>query len=450
MKECRGSMVETLSSECVGNIVEILRREVVPALGCTEPAAVALAAANARKAIGGEPREIWLKVSGNIFKNGVAVGIPGIDRVGIDVAVALGAAAGQADRGLEVLENVDKQSAGKALVLVDSNAVHVDVLERAGVYVDCKVKTDAGTGHCVIEDEHTNIVLIEGNGKVIYRKDRTKADNQSDLRTWLQGMKIGQIIDIIREIPFGDIAFMLDGRDMNFAVASKGLKEKTGMGVGYSIYNFMKRGVLSDDLSNYTAALTAAGADVRMAGVKMAVMSSAGSGNHGITAILPVTAVAERISADDQMLARALAISHIVTIYIKSYTGKLSALCGCAVAAAIGASSGIAFLYGGSNLQIEGTIKNLVANITGMICDGGKVGCALKLSTAASAALQSAILAIEGVVVPCDNGIIHSSVEKTIQNLGRVSYPGMMETDRIILEVMADNMSTNKRNCMGC
>jgi len=432
------------------NVVKILRREVVPALGCTEPAAVALAAANARRAAGGEPREIWVKVSSNIYKNGVAVGIPGIDRVGIDVAAALGAVVGKADRGLEVLESVDKGGADTALTLVDGKSVHVGVLDRPGVYVDCTVETDSGTGRCVIEDGHTNIVLVEANGRTVLKKDDARESSSNELRIWLQGMKISQLIDIIREIPYEEIAFMLDGRDMNIAVASKGLEKKTGMGVGYSIYNSIKSGVMSNDLHNYCAALTAAGADVRMAGVKMAVMSSAGSGNHGITAILPVSAVAERIEATDEELARALAISHIVTIYIKSYTGKLSALCGCAVAAAIGASCGIAFLYGAGNRQIEGTIKNMVANVTGMICDGGKVGCALKLSTAAYAALQAAVLAIGGTVVPCDNGIIHCSVETTIQNLGRVSDPGMLKTDHTILEVMVDNLATNKKNCMGC
>ncbi|MFA6669737.1 MAG: L-serine ammonia-lyase, iron-sulfur-dependent, subunit alpha, partial [Bacillota bacterium] len=381
--------------ELESNIIEILHREVVPALGCTEPAAVALAVANARRAVGGEPKKISVKVSSNIYKNGVAVGIPGIDRVGIDVAAALGAVAGQADRGLEVLESVDKVGADTAIGLVDRKAVKVEVLDRPGVYVDCRLETDSGTGRCVIEDGHTIIVLVEANGKTILKRDGNKKNSGNELRAWLQTMRIAQLVDLIRGIPYEKISFMLDGRDMNLAVAAKGLKEKTGMGVGYSMYNSIKKGVLSNDLHNYAAALTAAGADVRMAGVKMAGMSSAGSGNHGITAILPVTAVAERIKATEEELARALALSHIVTIYIKSYTGKLSALCGCAVAAAIGASCGIAFLYGADNRQIEGAIKNMVANITGMICDGGKVGCALKLSTAAYAALQSAILALE-------------------------------------------------------
>lgn len=431
------------------NIVKILYREVVPALGCTEPVAVALAAANARMAVGGEPERIRVKVSSNIYKNGVAVGIPGIDRVGIDVAAALGAVVGQGDKGLEVLENVGEEGAKKAIGLVDRESVEVEVLDRHGVYVDCSVKTDVGTGRCVIEDGHTVIVLIEAEGKTIFKRDAGKGRDDDELGAWLRTMSISQLINTIRNMPVEKIAFMLDGRDMNLAVATLGLKEKTGMGVGYSIFNSMKKGVLSDDLHNYAAALTAAGADVRMAGKKMAVMSSAGSGNHGITAILPVVAVAEKLRAADEELARALAISHIITIYIKGYTGKLSALCGCTVAAATGASCGIAFLYGADNHQIEGAIKNMIANLTGMICDGGKAGCALKLSMAAFAALQAVMLAMEGVVVPCDNGIIHYSTEKTIQNLGKVSDPGMLETDRIILEVMVDNRTTNPKDCDG-
>lgn len=432
-------------------LVQILKKEVVPALGCTEPVAVALAAANAAKAAGGQPLEIFVKASNNVYKNGMSVGIPGVDRVGIDVAAALGAFGGNPGKGLEVLEDIDDLSRERALALVDGGKVKVEVRDRIGVFVDCLVQADKGTGRCVIEGGHTNIVLIEANGKVIEKAGNSeKKENHSKLMRWLQGKKVSEIADMVRDIPYQDISFMLDGRDMNLAVARKGLQEKVGMGVGYNMYRLMEKGVLSSDTGEYAAALTAAGADVRMAGVRMPVMSSAGSGNHGLTAILPVVAVAEKTGADDRMLARALALSHLVTVYIKSYTGKLSALCGCAVAAAIGASAGIALLMRGSNKQIEGAIKNMVANVTGMICDGGKVGCALKLSTAASAAYQSVLLAMEGSVVPCDNGIIHCTVEKTIQNLGKVSYPGMLETDKVILEVMVENYQTKPRGCFGC
>lgn len=421
-------------------VVEILKREVVPALGCTEPIAVALAAASAAKAVGGEPVSIDCKVSSNVYKNAMAVGIPGVERVGIDVAAALGAVGGDPGKGLEVLESLDEERAAKALEMVDSGNVAVEMLKRSGVYIDCIVITDKGRGRCVIENAHTNIVLIEANGRAVLSKtDAGQNRREDELTPWLKNRKVSQIIDIIRQIPDDDIAFMLKGRDMNLAVANKGLKDKMGMGVGYNMYRMMNKGIVSNDTGSYAAALTAAGADVRMAGFKMPVMSSAGSGNHGITAILPVVAVAQKTGAGDRALARALALSHMITIYIKSYTGKLSALCGCAVAAAIGASAGIALLMGADNSQIEGAMKNMIANLTGMICDGGKPGCALKLSTAASAAYQSVLLALDGTVVPCDNGIIHSSIERTVQNLGKVSYPGMLETDRAILEVMVDN-----------
>ncbi|MBA1334413.1 MAG: putative inner membrane protein [Firmicutes bacterium] len=434
------------------NIIQILKKEVVPALGCTEPVAVALAASNAAKAAGDGVKHIKVIVSSGIYKNGMAVGIPGIDRVGIDIAAALGAVGGDPAKGLEVLENIDGKAASRAMELVDSEAVEVEVLDRSGVYIDCRVAADAGNGRCIIEESHTNIVLVESNGKSIGLSagEKTGEKAKDDPRTWLQGKRISDIINLVREIPDEDIAFMLNGRDMNLAVARKGLQERIGMGVGYNLYSMIKKGMVSDDTGYYVSALTAAGADVRMAGVKMPVMSSAGSGNHGLTAILPVVAVAEKYGKNDGDLARGLALSHLVTIYIKNYTGKLSALCGCAVAAAIGASTGIALLMGATNRQIEGTIKNMIANVTGMICDGGKAGCALKLSTAASAAFQSALLAMDGVVVPCDNGIIHCSVEKTIQNLGKVSYPGMTETDKAILEVMVENSHTNKRDCAGC
>jgi len=425
-------------------IVKILQNEVTPALGCTEPVAVALAAANAMNAIGGQPEKIYVKVSTNIYKNAMAVGIPGIDRVGIDVAAALGAMVGEADKGLEVLENVGGDGTEKALELVNNEKVSVELLDRGGVFVDCSITSDKGDGRCVVEDGHTNIVLVEANGVVLKKGEKTnKKSGTSDLNKWLKEKKISEIVNMVKNIPYEDISFVLDGRDMNLGVAHVGLKKKTGMGVGYNIKALMNKGIMSDDWIGYAAALTAAGADVRMAGVKMPVMSCAGSGNHGLTAILPVVAVARKKGICDEDLAKALAFSHLVTIYVKGYTGKLSPLCGCAVAAGIGASAAIALLLGAEDSQIEGAIKNVVANVSGLICDGGKVGCALKLSTAAYAAVQSAVLAIEGSVVPGDNGIVHTSVERTIQNLGEVSYPGMMETDNVILKVMLENNTVN-------
>lgn len=420
-------------------IIEILKKEVVPALGCTEPVAIALAAAKAREIIQGEPQKIKIRVSSNIFKNAMAVGIPGTDRVGIDIAGALGVFCGDSQRGLEVLAAVEEEKLTEAIKFVDENKVDVQLVPQNGVFIEVIVQTNMGTGRCIIEDNHTNIVLVEKedqSGKRTWRNRSEIQDANHDYREqleWLKNKKVAEIVDLVQEIPFEDIAFMLEGKEMNLKVAKAGLEQKVGLGVGY----YTQKDHLT--MENYAATLTAAACDVRMAGVKLPVMSSAGSGNHGLTAILPIVAVAEKLEKSDEELARALALSHLITIYIKLFTGKLSPICGCAVAAGTGAGAGIALLMGGDIQVIEGTIKNTAANITGMICDGGKIGCALKLYNATISACLSAKLATEGVVVPADNGIIHENIEQTIINMGELSYPGMEKTDQVILQIMLNN-----------
>ncbi len=417
-------------------VKSILEKEVTPAIGCTEPVAVALAAATAMECIGGKPIHIMVTVNSNVYKNAMAVGIPGTAKVGIDIAAALGVFGGEAGKGLQVLKHAEKGEK-EALEFVARGAVTVNVVKKSEVFIDCVVTSEIGEGRCVIEKSHNNIVYVSKNGVALTLHQNEEIEVKEDregLINWLKNERITEIINLVREIPLEYINFMLEGRDMNLAVAKLGLEMKVGMGVG-----FLSKDRNIDTLEGYAATLTAAGADVRMAGEKVPVMSSAGSGNHGITAILPVVAISEKMGKDEATLIRALALSHLITVYIKSYTGKLSPLCGCAVAAGIGASTGIAFLMGGDSHQIEGTIKNMVANITGMICDGGKVGCALKLYNAAATAYISAQLAVEGSVVPSDNGIIHENIEKTISNIGKLSFQGMEETDRIILEIMLEN-----------
>ena len=230
---------------------------------------------------------------------------------------------------------------------------------------------------------------------------------------------------------------------MNEEIANYGLNEKVGVGVGYGMKKSMEEGLLSDDLMNYTMMITAAASDARMAGVKLPVMSSNGSGNHGITAILPIVAYNKKFPQTDDRLARSLAISHLLTAYVKNYTGRLSAVCGCGVAASIGATSGLSWLMDLGIEQVEGAIENMVANLSGMICDGAKAGCALKLASAASAAVQSAIIAKQNCIVPPMNGIVGNRVEQSIQNLGRVSDKGMTTTDKVIISVMDDMNKAN-------
>lgn len=420
-------------------IIELLKREVKPALGCTEPVAVALAAATAKSQVGGNIEKIVVKVSPNIYKNGMAVGIPGVARTGIDVAAALGAVAGDPDLKLEVLAKVTEDKVEQAIKMVDSNKVSTEIVyDQGNLYIEICVVTKDGRGKCKIKDRHEKISCVEVDDKVVYEDIEEACIKKGDLEEKLKEMTITEIVQAIEEMEAKDLEFMLDGAKMNTAIAQVGLEKTLGLGVGASILRSIQKGVLTDDILHRTVLLTAAASDARMSGYQMPVMSSAGSGNHGLTAILPVVSVAEYYNLGEEKLARALAISHLVTVYIKAFTGNLSALCGCAVAAATGASVAIVWLLDGTYEQMGGTIKNMVADVTGVICDGAKSGCALKLSTAAGVALKSAFLALDGIIATPENGIVTNSVEQTIKNMGRIGTPGMVETDKEILEVMLE------------
>ncbi len=419
-------------------MLNLLKREVVPALGCTEPMAVALAAATAKSKIAGEVKSIVVKVSPNIYKNGMAVGIPGVSVVGLDVAAALGAMAGNPDLKLEVLSNLSPDSIKKALDFLKTGRITSEIdYNNGNLYVAVTVISDMGKGKCEIRNRHDDICTVEVNEEIIYQSDKNDSIEVKNTHGLLQ-MSIKDIIEEVEAIPYDDLMFLLDGAKMNKAIATVGLEKALGMGVGASIKRKIDQGIIANDVMQQSVLLTAAASDARMSGHQMPVMSSAGSGNHGLTAILPVVSVAEYFKKTEEELVRALAISHLITIYIKGYTGSLSALCGCAVAAATGASVAIVWLLGGEVRQMEGTIKNMVADVTGVICDGAKTGCAFKLSTAALVALKSALLALDDVIATPDNGIVAETCEQTIKNLGRIGTPGMVLTDREILDVMME------------
>lgn len=259
----------------------------------------------------------------------------------------------------------------------------------------------------------------------------------------MDSITIKELVENIEKLNFEDIKFLLDGISMNEEIAEYGLNQKVGIGVGYGMKKSMEEGLLGDDLMNQAMMITAAASDARMAGIKMPVMSSNGSGNHGLTAILPIVAYNRKFPQSEERLAKALAISHLITAYVKNFTGRLSAVCGCGVAASTGATAGISWLMSGDIRQIEGAIENMVANLSGMICDGAKAGCALKLASAASAAVQSAIIAKQECYVPPMNGIVGSKVEQSIQNLGKISDKGMSVTDKVIINVMDEMNKIN-------
>lgn len=410
---------------------------VKPALGCTEPVAVGIAVAKAYELIKGNIKKVNVLVSPNIYKNGMGVGIPGTGEIGLVFAAALGITCGNAELRLEVFKNVNHKAIEKAKELIDKGLVEVGLETKKGnFYIKANIMTDKGEGTCIIRNSHTNIVFLEANGQILLDKNVEENSGQKS-NEYMKDINLVDIREFVENIPYEDIKFLLEGVKLNMNMAEVGLREKPGPGLGAAMELLSSEGVLQRDIVNKARMMTAAACDARMAGLNLPVMSSAGSGNHGITAIIPPALVCEDIGCDDEKLARTLAFSHLVTAYIKVFTGVLSPVCGCAVAAGVGASASIAWALGGNDEQIGAAVKNMVATLAGMICDGAKGGCAFKLSTASSEAIIQAKLALENIHVNDFDGIVNPSVDETIRSLGKVCTDGMKDTDNVILDIMS-------------
>ena len=420
-------------------IIALIHREVKPALGCTEPIAVALAVAKAAEILEEDSAydrseadfRIRVAVSGNILKNGMGVGIPGTGMTGLHIAAALGAVCGRSALGLEVLGGLDAEAVERAKRLVETKATKVKIADTPHkLYVNAEVAVGNRSASVVIEDNHDKIVRTMLDGKVLSEEESCGSEEE----TGDYGLTVKEILDFATNAEIKDIDFILDDRKLNMPLAKEGMEGQYGLCVGRTILKD-RSGLFGDHFMAYAMALTAAASDARMAGCTLPAMSNSGSGNQGITVSMPVIAYAERYGIDDERLARALIISNLVAIHIKSYLGPLSALCGCVVAST-GAACGITWLMGGGYPQICATIKNMGGSITGMVCDGAKVGCAMKVASGVSSAIQSAMLSLDGQCVSEHDGIIDRDIEQTIQNLGRVGSVGMEQTDEVILDIM--------------
>ena len=431
-------------------IIELIRKEVKPALGCTEPIAVALAVAKAMEIMEDKRGTVspdwrmmdgWtlsIEVSGNILKNGMGVGIPGTGMVGLHIAAALGAVCGKSEYGLEVLHDLDETSISRAKQLVEDKSVTVGLAETDHkLYVKATVLAEDNHSACaVIEDDHDNIVETWYDATILTSSHKAEGSDSPDQKTTLDyNLTVREILDFATTVAYEDIGFILESRTLNLALAHEGLKGCYGLKVGYAINLEDNKEVFGGDFLSYAMSLTAAASDARMAGCTLAAMSNSGSGNQGITVTMPVIAYSIKYGTDDERLARALVLSHLIAIHIKGYLGKLSALCGCVIAST-GSSCGLVYLRGGDYEQICAAIKNMIGNITGMVCDGAKVGCAMKVASGVSSALQSAVLAREGICISEHDGIIEKDIEKTIQNLGRIGSIGMQNTGNMILDIM--------------
>ncbi|MBR5567519.1 MAG: serine dehydratase subunit alpha family protein [Bacteroidales bacterium] len=430
-------------------IIELIKKEVKPALGCTEPIAVALAVAKAMEIIEdkcGSADSGWrfspsykvrVEVSGNILKNGMGVGIPGTGMVGLHIASALGAVCGKSKYGLEVLHDLDDKAIARSKEMVEENIVTVALAETSlKLYVKAIVTDGCGnTASAVIENDHDNIVETRFCEEVLTSAMKCEEAAAPSKTTLDYHLTVKEIFEFASTVAYEDIEFILESRTLNMALAEEGLRGNYGLRVGQAICASANKEVFGSDFLSYAMALTAAASDARMAGCTLAAMSNSGSGNQGITVTMPVIAYSLKYQTTDEQLARALVLSHLVAIHIKGYLGKLSALCGCVIAST-GSSCGLVYLRGGDYTQVCSAIKNMIGNITGMVCDGAKVGCAMKVASGVSSALQSAVLAREGMCISEHDGIIEKDIEKTIQNLGRIGSVGMQHTDDMILDIM--------------
>lgn len=417
----------------------ILEKEMVIALGCTEPIAIALTAATAAKHIKrDEISKIFVKASPNVIKNAMSVIIPGTKDCGITFSAALGALEGDCDKLLQVLEGLTLKGVQEAKELIDNEKVFVEVANvPVKLYIEVRVETKDTYSVAIIEKQHTNITFIDVNGEIILnrRSQDIEVEASAEEELTLEG-----IWDFVHEVDIEELTIIKQAIELNKNIALEGLKNSYGLQVGKTIWTNIDEGLMRDDLITYAMALTSAGSDARMAGCTMPVMSNSGSGNQGITATLPVVAASEKLEVEFERMVRAVTLSNLVTIYIKNKFGRLSALCGATVSAT-GASCGIVYLLKGELKEIRSAIQNMLGNVTGMVCDGAKAGCALKVSTCTNAAVQSAIIAAKGITVQATDGIVEQYAEKTIDNIGRIARDGSNETDKIILDIMV-----NKKN----
>ena len=422
--------------------LERLEKELVVTLGCTEPIAIAFAAALARKHVKGEIiKSVRVLASANVMKNAMAVAIPGANGCGVNLAAALGVLVGDFSKGLEVLMGLTPEDVDKAKRMIENQLVTVGLAETSKkLYIEVVVETSQSYARVIVADEHTKVVLIEVDGvtlinTLLENKPNGSISGLGSERNEDTFITLDSIWEFVQGVRIKDLDIIKKAIELNTTIGLEGLTNEYGLQVGKTINESIRRGILTDDLITHAMALTAGASDARMAGSTLPVMSNSGSGNQGISATLPVVAIGERLQVSNERLIRAVTLSNLIAIYIKLKIGRLSALCG-ATASGTGASCGITYLLGGGKAEIKAAIQNMQGNTTGMFCDGAKVGCALKLSSCTNAAVISALMAIEGIAIQATDGIIEGTAEQTIENLGRLANEGSREMDRVILDIM--------------
>ena len=420
-------------------IIELIHQQVVPAVGCTEPMAVALCTARATELLGQKPEHISVLLSANILKNAMGVGIPGTGMIGLPIAIALGALVGKSEYQLEVIKDLtpDTLEAGKQFISEN----RIDVKLKDGIteklYIEITCEAEGRSAKAIICGTHTNIVFEEKDGTVLLDKMQPCT---AKVETAPLCLNLRTVWEFATTTPVNEIEFILEAKRYNLRAAAEAVKGNYGHCLGKIMDRPLSRGIFGNSIFSHIIAKTASACDARMGGALIPVMSNSGSGNQGICATNPVAVFAKENENTREELIRALTLSHLTAIYIKQSLGALSALCGCVVAS-IGSSCGITYLMGGDYINVCHSVKNMIANLTGMICDGAKPSCSLKISSGVSTAILSATLSMEGKHVTSAEGIIDEDVDKSIRNLTSIGKEAMCITDDMVLNIM-----TNKCN----
>lgn len=415
-------------------IIDLIHQEVVPAIGCTEPIAVALCVAKATETLEMRPENINVLLSANILKNAMGVGIPGTGMIGLPIAIALGALIGKSEYQLEVLKDSTPDAVEMGKRFIEEKRIHIslkeNIEEKLYIEICCEARGNRATA--VIAGGHTTFIYIECNGEVLLQKQHTIGREEEEETVELT---LRKVYDFALNAPLDEISFILETARLNKIAAERSFEGEYGHCLGKILRGTYEHKVMGDSVFSHILSYTSGACDARMAGAMIPVMSNSGSGNQGISATLPVLVYAEENGKSEEELIRALMLSHLTVIYIKQSLGRLSALCGCVVAAT-GSSCGITWLMGGTYEQVAYAVQNMIANLTGMICDGAKPSCALKVTTGVSTAVLSAIMAMENRCVTSVEGIIDEDVDQSIRNLTKIGSQGMNETDKLVLEIM--------------
>ena len=416
------------------HIIDLIHREVIPAIGCTEPIAVALCTARAAETLGTEPERISVRLSANILKNAMGVGIPGTGMIGLPIAVALGATIGRSEYQLEVLRDVTPEAVEHGRRMIDQKRISIALKEgiEEKLYIEAEVEAAGHRAMAVIAGGHTSFVYVERDGEALLDQ---RGAASSDAEEGEVPLTLRRVWEFAMTTPLDEIRFILETKRLNKAAAETSFAGEYGHCVGRTLRCDRERRVMGDSIFTRILSYTSAACDARMAGAMISVMSNSGSGNQGIAATLPVVVYAEETAASEAQMIRALTLSHLTVVYIKQSLGRLSALCGCVVAAT-GSSCGIVYLMGGAYEQAAAAVKNMIANLTGMICDGAKPSCAMKLTSGVSTAVLSAMMAMDGRCVSPVEGIIEEDVDRCIHNLTAIGRDGMNETDSLVLHIM--------------